>query len=826
MIAESSRRWPPPMSARRFRGAVTRLCILLVCICLSVVASGDDRRSPMVFLAGLQGPGAVDAIRSINDSAPMLNTLYYDLPADAPDEIEEIRAQIEEAHGAGLKVVVGLRTLLGNSYRVSTHNQPYVAAVREWLRAVIGELAGTEGIAAWATDHALERDISYSDDDFVKFLTARHGSIEALNASWGSSFRSFLAVTAESATEHDFNETHGVGRPSVDLAEYRRGAFHDLMALWAEEIRRLDPETPLMTGRISLYRSLTAIPDAYDIVQPHFPPDVLEPDIVTHNAHGIQMARMGGTFDVIPWLRVPLPPSEAYAGGALHRWVLEAGLRGAVGVGIEDWSRIADNAVWRRNTLTNLASAVAERPFVGEQPRPSAAVVHQPYASGHEFFGAPGWGYVEDFPVLSLAELAVNYRFGTIFGGLDYLTIEQVARADLSEYSVIFMPTCLSVPSAAASALTGYVERGGAVFADLGLGMYEARSWAPTFSPLAVLFGIAGAVEPEHRFGSFRVGERHEAFPSVQHGVEARGTFVPAEGIRRSAGQMTQQRFAGTATDVKSYAFHGPSWFIRPSSGVIPLATQSVRHDEDQNPHFMGLTVNSVGSGLAVFAPFSAWSWWPPADGLHAAVHCDLLARRARYRLLSGRLVEPDVGLSGSDDWLHLMRRGGDGVVEVLAGTADHRAYLGATGTFSAGERTSRGTRTGVVRLALDLPRGEMRHCEALPIRLRPERGECHARVSIYAPGLLTLEVGGAGSVWGRERRGTPERFYGGAETNIRVTVDDGLYPVEPGSSHDVAITEGRERMRSRTVTADHRGRLDFWLETAGGRVEISHTEQ
>ncbi|MGI5818519.1 MAG: alpha-amylase family protein [Armatimonadota bacterium] len=827
MSASSRIRRSQPLS--RPAGAWRAACVLLVvaAVCLPVGhASAESRRAPMVFMAGLQGAGAVETIKAINETSPILNTVYYDLPEDAPDELESIREHIEEAAAADLKVIVGLRTCLDNTRRISARNPQYETGVRSWVGAVIGGLAGTEGIAAWATDHSLERDISHTDEDFREFLLERHGSLEALNARWGTNLRSLQAITRESADALDDEEPHGVGPPTIDVAEYQRRAYHDVMAMWAREIRRFDPDTPLMTGRVSLYRSLAAIPESYDIVQPHLPPDLLEPDLGTHNVQGVQIARMGGKFDVIPWLRIPLPPSEAYAAGALEGWVLEAGLRGAVGVGLEDWSRIAGTGAWRSRTLGSLSSALEQRPFDGEHPRPTAAVIYEPYAGGHEFFGAPAWGYATDFPVRDLAQLAWNYRLGTIFGGLDYLTMRQVAEADLRAYSVVFMPTCLSVPQAAASALMSYVEGGGAVFADLGLGMYEARSWMPTSSPLAVLFGIAGALEPADRVGTYRVGESHPAFPSVRHGMEAQGTFVIGEGVERSVGSVTQERFEGAATASKSYAFQGPSWFVRPSSGTIPLATQSVRHDQEQNPFFLGLTVNSVGAGLAVFTPFAAWSYWPPADALHEAVHCDLMARRARYRLLSNRLVEPAVGLSGSDDRLRLLRRRGEGQVEVLAGTADHRAYLGTTGLFSAEARTSRGARSGVVRLAVDLPAGAMRDCEAIPLRLRPAEGHCRARVAAYAPGLIMLEIGGTGSVWGRERRGMPERFYGGARTQIRFSIDDGLYPVAPGSRHQVTLMEGREHSNATMVTADHRGRLDFWLTTAGARVEIAPSEQ
>ncbi len=815
----------------RGRGPVAALVVTLLLVgagllpCAGYAADDGGRRRPMVFMSGLQGPGAVEVIQAVNQAGVCLNTLYYELPEDAPDNLETIRAAIAEAAAANLHVIVGLPTRLGAAYPITTRNRQYVGAVTSWLDAVVGGLAGTEGISAWATDHSLERDIIYSDEDLRAFLLERHGSLGAINASWGADYRSLQAITREDARKRDQDQTHGVGRASIDVAEYQRSAFRDVMALWAREIRRLDAETPLMTGRISLYRSLTAIPDEYDIVQPHLPPDVLEPDTQTHNVQGVEVARMAGRFDVIPWLRIPLPPSDAYRDNALYDWVIEAGLRGAVGVGLEDWSRIANTTAWRNNTFTNVLSALAQAPFVGEQPQPTGAVIYEPYAGGYEFFGTPAWGFIKDFLVRDLAELASGYRLGSIFGGFDYLTMDDVAGADLSEYSVIFLPTCLSVPPDAADALQSYVERGGALFADLGLGMYQSRSWSPTDSPLAVLLGIAGAMEPADRFGTFLAGETHPAFPSVMRGMQAQGDFVPSEGVSRSTGHISQRTFEGAATERRGHAFQGPSWFVRLSSSAIPLATQSVRFDEERNPYFLGLTVSSIGGGLGVYAPFSAWSWWPPDGPLHAAVHCDLLARRARYRLLSGRLVEPAVGLSGSDDWLHLFRRAGEGSVDVLAGAADHRAYLGATAAFSATDRTAGGARTGIARLRIDLPGRTMRHCEAIPVRLRPATGECQARVSFYAAGLVMLEVGGTGSVWGRKQRGSPERFHDGAATAIRITIDDGLYPVEPGSTHQVTLIEGRDRSNAMMVTADHRGRLDFWLTTAGGRVEVSPAE-
>ncbi|MGC9318277.1 MAG: beta-galactosidase [Armatimonadota bacterium] len=806
---------------RRNLATPRRAVAAFVCLCVAAIAGADDRPGPFVFVYGLQGEGAAAQARELG-----CNTVYLDLPEDAPQHTQRTRELIQEAAAEGLQVIVGLRTKLFGGQRVSAYDESYRAACREWIAPVVSELQDADGLAAWATDHYLERDISHTEEDFRRFLLRRHGSLGAINEAWGTDYLRIDEITRIRARALDHTQTYGVGRPSVDCAEYERAAFRDVMQLWAEEIRRIDPDATLMTGRISLYRSLTAIPDAYDVVQVFVPPDILEPDLATHNVHAVQMARRGGRFEVIPWLRVPLPPSPAYTRASLSAWIMEAGLRGAVGVGLDDLERVQNSPSVRRSVVERLAAALRRAPFADEAPEPCAAVLYQPYAGGHQFAGTPAYGYLEEYTVDDLAALACGYRAGTVFGGLDYLCVEDLGTVDLHRYSVVLAPACLNLPDDAQQAIRHYVEGGGAFFGDLGLGMCQSRSWNPAMSPLAAMLGIAGARDPADRYGSFRVGERHPAFPSVTVGMEAEGTFVPGRGRDLSMGRMRGYVHTGAATQMEGYAFQGPSWFIRPSAETIPLATQSVQFDEEQNPYFMGLTVHPVGPGLGLFAPFPAWSYWPPTNALHAAVHGDLFGRRALHRLLSDGLLCGDVAIAGTPDRIRLLSRGPARHVQVLSAAADHRVWMGATCTFSAAERDTTGRRTGIVRLGIDVPAGGMARAQAIGVRLRPQSGEAHARVSMCGPGLLLLDVGGHGARWGEPRRGNPERFFGGVPTRVRITVDDGPYAVEPGSEHIVTLREGREAEQTQSVTADHRGRLDFWATIAGGRLSVSPSTQ
>jgi len=795
----------------------TLILVGLLSVASAIAARADDARpGPFVFVYGLQGPGAAETARSLG-----CNTIYFDLPRDAPMHLGEIRDSISEAREQGLQVIVGLRTKLDGSFPITASDEEYAGSCREWIASVVSGLAGTEGIDAWATDHYLERDITHSEDEFRAFLLDRHGSLEGINEAWGTEYRHLGEITRSRARALDENETYGVGRATVDVAEYERRAFHDVMALWADEVRRHDPDTTLMTGRISLYRSLTAIPTTYDVVQPFMPPDILERDLATHNVQAVQIGRRGGRFEVIPWLSVPVPPSEAYAQFGLSRWIMEAGLRGAIGVGLMDADRVGYSAAVRRNIVEQLSDALAARPFEPTPPEPCAAVLYEPYAGGHHFHGTPAWGYVEDFPSTDLAELAFNYRTGTVLGGLDYLCLEDLEDADLDRYSAILAPICLSVPPQQQEILRRYVERGGALFADLGFGVYEARYWNPAMGPMSALLGIAAAIEPAHRYGGFVVGELHPDFPSVQPGMEASGTFVPGQGENVSMGNIRRHSFLGAATEMQGYAFQGPSWYVNLLASAIPLATQNVRHDDEQRPYFLGVSVHQIGPGLALFAPFPAWSHWPPSDNLHAAIHGDLLARRASYRVIAPTFLGSEIGVSGSPDHLSLLSRGASGTVEILA-AADHRAWLGAEATFSASSREPDGRRTGDALLAVNLPRGGMVHCRAVPLRIRPASGTAHAIVTEFGSGRIAFELGGTGASWGAERRDGPPRFYGGLATRIRISVEDGAYAIEPGSEHVVSVREGRESLSVTRAIADHRGVLDFWLTVAGGTVTIT----
>jgi len=95
------------LPARARRGA---LAALLLCLsALALPADEPDRPGPLIFIHGLQGRDAAQTALAMG-----CNTIYFDLPLDAPLLLPSIRTCIAEAHEHGLSVLIGLRTCLGD----------------------------------------------------------------------------------------------------------------------------------------------------------------------------------------------------------------------------------------------------------------------------------------------------------------------------------------------------------------------------------------------------------------------------------------------------------------------------------------------------------------------------------------------------------------------------------------------------------------------------------------------------------------------------------------------------------------------------------------
>lgn len=792
----------PPFHCGRWWAS---LCAVVAVALLPAAQAKNSLQEPLFFIVGLQGEGAEETAKSIG-----FNAIAYRLPYDAPRKLDAIREELATIGQNGLKVVVQLPTCFGLEQRIDLESRTYWQTLESYVSAVVQALRDLPGLAAWQTDDYLERAIRYSDPELAAFLEERYGTLSALNTAWGTDFSDWRQVTREAALSADDDHPWGIGAPSVDVADWMAATFERVMERWAAAVRRHDPVTPLMTGRISLYRSLASVPTSYDVVVPAIRPDVWEDDPVAGNVHMVDMARRGGRFDVIPSLYVPLPPSPLYAQGAVTWWALEAAAHGARGFCVEDWRRLTTVAPegegqprplepsrvqQRLDVLARQLGAIAQPKVFSVRPRPNYAFLWTPYAGGLEAFGVPGYGYLDKWSPGEPGWLFWAFRRGCAFGVADVLTPRDIPTARLDRYGAIFAPHALSVPEPIAQMLADWVEGGGALVADIGLGMYQSGDWRAVPTPLAAVTGLSRLLGGAVVSGNWQVTRASNLTPLLPAGARPRGI----------AGQRTG---VAPATERRPRAFDSWMAYCAPPLDVETIAIADTRASTDGRTRVVaGIFGHHHGQGAGIYATFRLWERWDPADPLFAAFCEPLCGFRASYRLAGG-FFPGDTSLAATEDGAVLVARRG-GVREVLAMNADDTLHLGAYCYTSAAARAPDGRRSGDVILYAETPAGGLLVLTKAPVAVHPYAGGCLCRLDQYdAEGLqLTLYGEPAGIVLGDKisiRRPVASQ--------VRVVVGDGPYKVAPGSLHSLTLQDKGQTPATQTIRADSTGHLDFSL--------------
>jgi hypothetical protein len=775
------------------RAQVTVSLLLGVALCLAIpcASAGATWR----FCYGLQDPSDLPLILQFG-----LNTLYLELtPEDALDVPGEL-ALVREAKAAGLQVVVGLPTLLPTSFRVSPYDARYCAAARETISSLVDKLKDEPGVTAWATESALERRLSYSDGDFQVYLQRGYPSLDALNAKWGSQHRVWSLVTMEAARQQDEKAPNRVGPASVDLANYQADAFRRVMTLWLDAIRAQDARRPVLTGRVTLYRSLVSIPEGYDTVCVSMPPDVLEPDLVAHNPQSLDLARRGGKFHVLPVLRVPSNASAVYSSGGMAQWAEHAALHGASGYALENWELLSRMyAIERRISeprqflLTALRHA--SQVGFGLTPEPTVAVLYSPYASGFDVTRQPVYGYLLDYLAGEPSGLIGALRLGTRYGVVDYLTVTDLRTTELDRYGCVLAPACLDLSMPQANQLAEYVHNGGALLADLGLGSYQTGSWGQLPQVLQNAFGIVAFGEIKERLGDLTTAQGLRVLSPWPRGAQAHGTFSPASGETAPANQRRGYSVSGWVGEAQ----------LQDSAG--PVATLSVRFDKDKRPIFSGLVGQEFGSGVALFATHPLWQYWPLGDGLSLMLHGKLMARRATHELVQPGLLQAEPYFSAGNGEAQVFNpERKTSLAQVWAYEAASHAYARAAANFTAAPGLE-GLKPGTALLTVVAPAGGSVRAKRSGLLVQPRVDDVTVVVLTDTPEQLSFDIAGAGAMVQLDRGRI--RLQGGQAVGVRLIISSGTYPVAPLSRHQ-AVVSTRGRKTQTVLTASPEGELDL----------------
>ncbi len=809
---------PAYRAMNRLATLIAATVAILASCALSWAQSG-----PFVFVYGLQGDGAAQVASAVG-----LNTLYLEVPPRYDSGLPDIRSQIAAAERTGLKVIVALPTIPPGPIAIAADDPDLAAYAWKTAQQVVSVLKNEPAVGGWAIGDYLDSRLQETDRGFRQYLQRQYGLLEALNAAWGGNFGDWTQITTQEATTLDDEQPFGVGRPSIDLADYRHQALAGVLSLWAQQVRSVDPDTPLFAGRIGLYYSLSAVPDSYDFVMPAMAPDVLEPDKLAHNVHAIDIARQAGRFQVVRALWVPVPGEPIYSKDALQRWINQAALHGAVGIGLDNYGRLVASgllpgpddeegpAALADSKLAQIIHPALNRHIFTVTPKPVAAFLYEPYAEGYRVGDLSVYGYIADFSEGEPNGLFNVFRCGSRFGLVDYLTVAALEdpEVDLQQYSFIAAPLALDLPLQAVSRLCEYVQQGGAIVADLGAGLRQSGSWQRLPGQLQLLFGIEQMPLLQEEIGDFSFGIRSEHFPSLPPPLQSQGSFRLAEHLKQ-----------GTPAQRRSYTFGGPVAYVTLAPDAVPWAVGRRLPAEGSGYMYSGIVLNEYGLGVALFATTRLWANWIPTDPVFGAFHHDLWARRAAYELHQPELFVGNVEICGSGDSCYLLNTGRYTTrVEFSAIQADDHLYAGGFCRFSAYERLPSGRRSGRVIVTVPVPPLHLTSTVARPIIINPHYDEASAVLLKYQSDLVELEIAGVGAEL-RGSRSTGWQLSYGASTPVRITVETGVYPVAPLSHHQVVIDYEFQATWRQILQADHSGRLRFDLQGRRAQVRIVPAE-
>jgi len=379
----------------------------------------------------------------------------------------------------------------------------YVAALTERL---VKEVSGHSNVIAWQIDNEVGHTIfglchcEECQSGFQLWLKNRYGTVERLNAAWGTGFWSMDYSAWEEVRLGDFSQTLGASHV-LDSFRFHSEVKADYIAMQAEIIRRLHP------GAIVTTNSPSGVSDRHRIFEGL---DLAGVDIYPSGDGYLDTSYHSALFR-------GMKPERPF-------WVMETGIGGQGYSGAphnrrlraQFWSFFAHGAEmmeifrWRsclsgyekdlmgvlghngvpRKRYQELKACIAEVKGVsgrlGELPMPEAPVA---VVFDHEAHWAFSSGHMGEWEVYEAVNQWAHHAFAGYGVDVDVISTNR----DLSGYKVVVVPALTHVSEAFATALNSFAEKGGVVFL-LGKtgchdpnGNYRSEAWPDHLRALAGL---------------------------------------------------------------------------------------------------------------------------------------------------------------------------------------------------------------------------------------------------------------------------------------------------------------------------------------------------
>jgi beta-galactosidase len=390
----------------------------------------------------------------------------------------------------------GHATTYGRRYTVG-HAHPSFRTISERIdRAVVEHYAGNEAIVGWQIDNEVgSGNDCYCDQcrtAFHAYLEAKYGSIDALNAAWGTHFWS-LTYTSFAEVPVPLEGAN----PQLAL-EYRRFMSH-LNVEFAEKrtamIRELDPGKWITTNFQSIHAVHTdyfAMQGAIDVNgMNHYP--FRSPEFLIDYHRGPrgkvhvleQFTRLAEVDDGPGWMRL---------------WAWMAIAHGASGMSFFRWRRCrwgqeqfrdgllphSGEPNRRYDELTRMGREIAELGDLIDTTAPRARVA---IAMSYESRWAMTFGI--DRREWDGSTEAIAFHKALIARNVTVDALDP--REDLSGYDLVIVPRAFMVDEATATNFARFVGAGGTLVLGPGAGVvdqYGVSFDRPRPGPLAELAGV------------------------------------------------------------------------------------------------------------------------------------------------------------------------------------------------------------------------------------------------------------------------------------------------------------------------------------------------
>jgi hypothetical protein len=644
-------------------------CLVLLLSCFGrVVAAQEqetetaqpralDSRAPLFWADGITQISDLDAYQRLGMNTVVVRLSWVAATGGeiSANNLTPQRAFADAAAERGLKVIYALPatpTGLDGAFRLSAGSDAYVALWTTWLQGAVAALRDTPNLIGWMLPDDPRGLPIFDDLGFQRWLRENYADHSVINRQWNSKFESFddisigdisqlvadwkgeggptEAEVASGATQVKrvaFGRDWAFHPAALSLAHYKWDAYRALVTTWVSSLRGEDNAHLVFSGRIPDYAQLLSLPSGIDVSVPDMSPGVAEDDIFTHNPQAIDIARRGGKFAVMPVLSPkpsPLLPISALP-KLTTRWINEAWTRGARGIGFDSWHDLQQVPGLPLAISTKIAALtqVSTLSTWGSVPINTTAILLTPLADGATLqFGVPPaqlprglYGFADDLVNGEPSNLVWMLRWGTAFGGVDYLSPDDLQEAPLDRYTTIMAPQALSTTGDTIGTLSNYVAAGGILISDLGMGALQNGGQVTALPPpLASLFGVPGTLDIRSMAFNLNASSGHPLLPTWSKMNEER------PGVPLTLGDAAN-----------GMAFVGPTGFS-PTAPTAQIVANGPRIQESGGGNRVfgtQLTVNNAGRGYAIFAPFKLWDYWRPGHAGFDTFFGEIISRGA-----------------------------------------------------------------------------------------------------------------------------------------------------------------------------------------------------